>query len=146
MIRNYFFYSLNNIKQVHQRKAPSDMSLPRRSGSSVAHFAADFMDLGSILETTDLTGSLKALLGIDANHFDIVKEPSVKVSGNTLLWCLKNYQIFDYIYNRTFIQVSILKFVDHDDDKYGKISKASGPINPCKAEDVLSNDEASYGS
>ncbi|KAF9112331.1 hypothetical protein BGX27_003540 [Mortierella sp. AM989] len=76
-----------------------------------------------ILETTNLAGVQAAPLHIDAKHFGVVTNPPSEASENTLLRCYRDYPRFDYIYNRTFIQVSISDFASHN-EKSADISKA----------------------
>ncbi|KAF9177032.1 hypothetical protein BGZ49_005815, partial [Haplosporangium sp. Z 27] len=77
-------------------------------------------------KTTDLVGNPKSDINIDAADFDMTGMPPTKAKENTFRRLCKDYSRFDFVYNRTFFQLSKSKFDTHDTD-YSRISKAFDP-------------------
>ncbi|KAG0006748.1 hypothetical protein BGZ65_004323 [Modicella reniformis] len=55
------------------------------------------------------------LLHLCTEHVDVLADPPSEVIENTLLQCYAFYPRFDFIYNRTFIQVSVSEFTKHNE-------------------------------
>ncbi|KAF8951182.1 hypothetical protein BGZ46_004125, partial [Entomortierella lignicola] len=92
-------------------------------------------------KTTDLVGNPKSDINIDAAGFDIAEIPPTKAKENTFRRLCKDYKRFDFVYNRTFFQLSKSKFDVHDTE-YSRILKAFDPPE-IKVDNKQDNDGAS---
>ncbi|KAF8954663.1 hypothetical protein BGZ46_002860, partial [Entomortierella lignicola] len=75
---------------------------------------------------TDLVGEYRTDINIDAKDFDIAEKPFTEVKPDTFRRLSKDYPRFDFVYNRTFFQLSKSSFGVHDTDS-SRISKAFDP-------------------
>ncbi|KAF9413981.1 hypothetical protein BGZ76_004945, partial [Entomortierella beljakovae] len=94
------------------------------------------------LKTTDLAGNLKTQINIKATDFDIMTTPPSKARENTFRQLPKFYARFDFVYNRTFFQLSTSDFCTHDTESK-EIKKAFEPVRPPKIADAQDNGESS---
>src|SRR5581483_8217925 len=65
-------------------------------------------------ETIDLVGKPKGTLAINFKHFKMLQNPPKRITEDVLLRCFEGYPRFDFIFGRTFIQVSISSFTIHN--------------------------------
>ncbi|KAF8958824.1 hypothetical protein BGZ46_001882, partial [Entomortierella lignicola] len=101
---------------------PDDMALAIKDGNleskgilfenALAHALLKYKKV--ILEATDLEGKPRSPLDFSWKSFDITTKTPSKVSEDVFRRCYKGYPRFDFIFNRTFIQVSTMSFADHD--------------------------------
>ncbi|KAF9429022.1 hypothetical protein BGZ76_001957 [Entomortierella beljakovae] len=94
------------------------------------------------LKPTDLAGNPKPQIDTKATNFDIMTTPSSKTRENTFRQLPKFYPRFDFVYNRTFFQLSISDFATHDTNSK-EIKKAFEPIRPPKVVDAQDDGETS---
>ncbi|KAF9934089.1 hypothetical protein BGZ65_003892, partial [Modicella reniformis] len=109
---------------------PSDLSQALHSGTfddrgkfEDAIFYSFIRHKNFTLQTTNIAGSKVAPLEIHAKYTEVLTDPPPQMIENTLVRCYKHYPRFDFIYNRTFIQVSLSEFSKHNEDS-ADISKA----------------------
>ncbi|KAF9412391.1 hypothetical protein BGZ76_005190, partial [Entomortierella beljakovae] len=100
-------------------------------------------------DTTNIAGEKKTPLEIDVQYFEMATDPPSKICSNNTLrrFSSQNHKGFDFVYNKTFIQVSKSAFDVHD-VKYAKISKAFARENeeaPSNSEDSDNNEALSNG-
>ncbi|KAF9369436.1 hypothetical protein CPC16_004504 [Podila verticillata] len=67
-----------------------------------------------ILDTTNLVGEKRVPVIIRSNSVKFLQNPPASVSENVLIRCYKGHPRFDYVYGRTFIQVSVSDFAKHN--------------------------------
>ncbi|KAF9421342.1 hypothetical protein BGZ76_003982 [Entomortierella beljakovae] len=90
------------------------------------------------LNTTDLVGKPKSPINIQATSFDTMDKPFTKARENTFRRFYERYPRFDFVYNRTFFQLSMSSFNEHDRDSK-EILKAFVPVNTLNVDDEQGN-------
>ncbi|KAG0000751.1 hypothetical protein BGZ65_004100, partial [Modicella reniformis] len=127
-----------------------DLSYALRSGDWTSDMFEDAvffcLQQGKItLGTTNLAGVKADPLVINAEYTRVLTDPPSEVRKNTLLRCHSNYPIFDFIYNRIFIQMSPSDFDKHNKEG-ANISKAFSRPNDPQSKTKRKRDDDSTSS